>query len=672
MNRLGKEKSPYLLQHATNPVDWYAWGEEAFQKASAEDKPVFLSIGYSTCHWCHVMAHESFEDTQVADVLNQNFVSVKVDREERPDVDAVYMQVCQALTGGGGWPLTILMTPEQKPFWAGTYLPKKAAYGRMGLLELLTAVKERWGSRREGLLAAGEDITALLREQEGQGMQDTQMEKAMLHRTAEALKRAFDPQWGGFGHAPKFPTPHQIMFLLQYSLLEQDQTARYMAEHTLTQMYRGGIFDHLGGGFSRYSTDEKWLVPHFEKMLYDNALLVLTYLEAYHITRRPLYRTVAERTIHYVLRELTDPQGGFFCAQDADSDGVEGKFYAFSPEEIDQVLGKVEGAVFRQWFGVTEGGNFEGKNILNLLNNPEYESDVSGIRAMTEKLYDYRLKRTSLHKDDKVLTSWNALMIAALARAGWLLERPAYLEAAKKAQAFLRDNMTDESGGLRLRWREGETAHHGQLDDYAFYAFSLQELYRATFEVDYLTEAIRITEKMLEGFWDETPGGFALYSREGEQLIHRPKETFDGAIPSGNAVAAVVLVRLAAWTGELRWQQLSHRQLCFLAERIQHEPWGHSVALLAAARALYPTRELICTTALAEVPAELLSLLRQKSYSNLTLLVKTRENHHVLARVAPFTEGYPVPAEGTLYYLCQNGACAAPVDSLRSLMDQLS
>ncbi len=672
MNRLGKEKSPYLLQHAGNPVDWYPWGGEAFQKASEEDKPVFLSIGYSTCHWCHVMAHESFEDPGVAAVLNRDFVSVKVDREERPDIDAVYMQVCQTLTGGGGWPLTVLLTPEQKPFWAGTYLPREAAYGRMGLLELLAAVKAQWDSGREALLEAGESITALLRQREVRAPQEAQPDKALLHRAARALQQLFDPRWGGFGPAPKFPTPHQLLFLLQYSLLEQDQTALHMAEHTLRQMYRGGIFDHLGGGFSRYATDVRWLVPHFEKMLYDNALLALAYLEAYQITRRPLYRTVAERTLSYVLRELTHPQGGFGCGQDADSDGVEGKFYVFTRAEINAVLGAADGSLFSQWFGVTDQGNFEGKNILNLLANPQYEAPDVGIRDMAEKLCTYRLGRTGLHKDDKVLTSWNALMIAALARAGWLLERQDYLEAAKKAQAFLRDTMTDGRGGLKLRWREGETAHSGQLDDYAFYAFALQELYRATYEAAYLAEAVRIAEEMTARFGEEDRGGFFLYDKEGEQLIHRPKETFDGALPSGNAVAAVVLVRLAAWTGAVRWQQLSRRQLSFLAEVMQREPLGHSMALLALSHVLYPARELICATAEAEAPPELFSLLRQKPYPHLTLLVKTRDSRDTLARIAPFTESYPIPDTGTLYYLCQNGACALPADSLQALMAQLS
>ena len=618
------------------------------------------------------MAHESFEDAQVAEVLNRDFVSIKVDREERPDVDAVYMQVCQALTGSGGWPLTVLMTPEQKPFWAGTYLPREAAYGRMGLLELLAAVKARWDTGREALLEAGESITDLLRQREEALTGETQPEKAMLHRAAEALQRAFDPRWGGFGPAPKFPMPHQIMFLLQYSLLEGDHTALHMAEYTLRQMYRGGIFDHLGGGFSRYATDVRWLAPHFEKMLYDNALLALAYLEAYQITRRPLYRTVAERSLAYVLRELTHPEGGFGCGQDADSDGVEGKFYVFTPAEIDAVLGAPDGAIFKQWFGVTESGNFERKNILNLLDNPQYEAENAGIRAMAEKLYAYRLTRTALHKDDKVLTSWNALMIAALARAGWLLERPEYLEAAQKAQAFIQENMTNGDGGLWLRWREGETAHAGQLDDYAFYAFALQELYHATFETAYLAEAVRIAEEMLVRFWDEDRGGLFLYAKEGEQLIYRPKETFDGALPSGNAVAAAVLVRLAELTGEVRWRQLSHRQLCFLAEQIQQVPLGHSMALLAAAQVLYPARELICATAEPQAPPELISLLRQKPYPNLTLLVKTRENREALARIAPFTESYPIPEEGTLYYLCQNGACALPADCLRALMAQLS
>lgn len=670
-NHLVNEKSPYLLQHMYNPVDWYPWGPEAFTKAKAEDKPVFLSIGYSTCHWCHVMAHESFEDSDVAAFLNSDYICIKVDREERPDIDAVYMTVCQMFTGSGGWPLTIIMTPQQKPFWAGTYLPKITAYGRMGLIELLTTVTQLWGTKRDTLLSKGEQVTSLLEKQQKTHRKTSEPEKALLTKAAGQFKDMYDSQWGGFGGAPKFPTPHNLLFLLRYSLLENDTSALQMVKHTLTQMFCGGIFDHLGGGFSRYSTDEKWLVPHFEKMLYDNALLTLACLEAYHITHDTFFQTIAERTLDYVLRELCDENGGFYCGQDADSDGVEGKYYVFTKQEIYDVLGEKDGAVFCDWFGVTEHGNFEGKNILNLLDNSQYTETEPNIKDFSHKLYTYRKNRTLLHKDDKVLTSWNALMIAALAKAGWLLDKPVYIQSAKKAQHFLQENLMEESGEMKLRWREGETAHAGQLDDYAFYAFALLELYKSTYEIEYLQQAVNASERIISDFWDQEQGGFFLYSKNSEQLISRPKETYDGAIPSGNSVAAVVLEHLSKLTGDTKWQQISYRQLAFLAGAVQDYPAGHSMALLAVSQAVYPSRELICATAEKAIPGELLDYLTKNVLPNLTVLIKTYENQSKLEKIVPFTASYPVPENGTVYYLCQGGTCLAPIYNISLLFDQL-
>lgn len=670
-NRLANEKSPYLLQHVYNPVNWYPWGAEAFEKARLEDKPVFLSIGYSTCHWCHVMAHESFEDSEVADLLNSNYICIKVDREERPDIDAVYMTVCQMFTGSGGWPLTIIMTPEQKPFWSGTYLSKVTAYGRMGLMELLATVTQLWGADRDALLSKGEQITSLLKKQEEIHRKTAEPEKKLLTKAAGQFKDMYDTQWGGFGGAPKFPTPHNLLFLLRYSLLEKDTSALQMVKHTLTQMYRGGIFDHLGGGFSRYSTDEKWLVPHFEKMLYDNALLTLAYLEAYHITNDAFFQMIAERTLDYVLHELCDENGGFYCGQDADSDGVEGKYYVFTMQEVFDVLGEHEGAVFCDWFGVTEHGNFEGKNILNLLDNSQYTETEPNIKNSAHKLYTYRQNRTRLHKDDKVLTSWNALMITALAKAGWLLDKPVYIQSAKKAQRFLQENLMEENGEMKLRWREGETAHAGQLDDYAFYAFALLELYKSTYEIEYLQQAVNISERILSDFWDQEQGGFFLYSKDSEQLISRPKETYDGALPSGNSVAAVVLEHLSKLTGDAKWQQISYRQLCFLAGAIHDYPAGHSMALLAVSQAIYPSRELVCATSEKNIPEELLNYLTKNPLPNLTVLVKTQENQGELEKTVPFTASYPVPENKTVYYLCQGGTCLAPIYNISLLFDQL-
>ena len=413
-NQLLHEKSPYLIQHAENPVDWRPWGAAAFAAARREGKPVFLSVGYSTCHWCHVMAHESFEDPAVAEVLNRDFIAVKVDREERPDVDAAYMAACVAMNGSGGWPLTVLLTPEQKPFWAGTYLPKGQ------LLALLDRAAALWREDRAGLAAAGEELAAYLRKEEAPRAGEPS--KALLERAAKLLAENFDPRWGGFGPAPKFPMPHNLLFLLGYGEKTGRAEDTGMAERTLEAMYRGGLFDHVGGGFARYSTDGKWLVPHFEKMLYDNALLALAYAEAHARTGRALYARVARRTLDYVLRELRGPEGGFCCGQDADSEGVEGKFYVFASGELDAVLGRADGGAFRRWYGVTEAGNFEGKNVLNLLGNPDWEREPEGMEALREKVGAYRLGRAALHRDDKVLTAWNGLMLAALSRAGRALD----------------------------------------------------------------------------------------------------------------------------------------------------------------------------------------------------------------------------------------------------------
>ncbi len=615
------------------------------------------------------MARESFEDEEVAAALNRDFISVKVDREERPDVDAVYMAVCQALTGSGGWPLTVLMTPDQKPFWAGTYLPKTGGYGRIGLLELLDAVKTQWAESREKLRAAGEEIAAFIQPEAAPHKGEPGRE--LVQKGARLLKSSYDARFGGFGGAPKFPMPHNLLFLLRYALLEKDADSREMAEHTLSRMYRGGLFDHIGGGFSRYSTDQKWLAPHFEKMLYDNALLSYAYLEAHQITHRPLYAAVARRTLDYVLRELTHEEGGFFCGQDADSEGVEGKYYVFTPEEIKTVLGEEDGETFCRRFGVTPLGNFEGKNIPNLIDNPDYEEAPPGMEAIQKRLYDYRLTRTRLHKDDKVLTSWNSLMIAALAKAGRLLNEPRYLTAAEKARRFLEQNLTDAHGRLFLRWREGDAAHAGQLDDYAFYAFSLLELYRATFEISYLEKALLTARQMLELFFDREAGGFYLYAKDGEQLIARPKETYDGALPSGNSVAALVLTELYQLTGEEEWNEAGKKQADFLSAAMEGYPAGHSMALLAFLKMLYLSEELLCALGGEKIPEELAAFLRETPLPNLTALVKTKENEAALAALSPFTAPYPLPRQGETYYLCQNGACSAPVKTLLELKAQI-
>lgn len=662
-NKLTNEKSPYLLQHAENPVDWRPWGPAAFEEARAQDKPVFLSIGYSTCHWCHVMAHESFEDLEAAQAINQSFIPIKVDREERPDVDAVYMAACVAMSGSGGWPLTALLTADQKPFWVGTYLPKRQ------LLSLLEQASQLWQGDREKVLETGEQLTAHLQRPE-QGRPGAPS-RALVRQGVAHFGDSFDAAWGGFGRAPKFPTPHHLLFLLRDAQLTGDAHAREMAEKTLESMYRGGLFDHVGGGFSRYSTDERWLVPHFEKMLYDNALLVLAYAEGYRCTRRPVFEAVVRRTLDYVLAELLSPEGGFYCGQDADSDGVEGKYYVWTPDELHQVLPAGEADAFCARFGVTRTGNFEGKSIPNLLDSPAWEEEPAGMEGIRQRLYEHRRGRTALHKDDKVLTAWNGLMLAALAQAGLAVGEPRYLEAAKGAADFVRRALTDGDGRLLARWREGEAAHPGKLDDYAYYAWGLLELYGATFMTEYLAEAARLAGLMLDQFFDGERGGFFPYAAEGEQLISRTKEVYDGAMPSGNSVAALVLSRLARLTGEERWRAAAELQLGYLAGAIQEYPMGHSFALVVCLEELWPSAELVCAASADGVPQELMDLLRQRAEPNLTVLLKTPQSAADLARTAPFTEPYPCPAAGARYYLCRNGACAQPVETIAQLTGQL-
>ena len=661
-NRLKQEKSPYLMQHGENPVDWYPWREEAFQKAAREDKPVFLSIGYSTCHWCHVMAHESFEDSEVANLLNREFISIKVDREERPDIDAVYMSVCQAMTGSGGWPLTIFMTPEQKPFFAGTYFPKYSGYGRYGLMDLLDRVAYLWKNNREELLRAGNQITAAInQEQAGNGQKP---DRLLVERAYGQLAQRFDHKWGGFGGAPKFPTPHNLLFLMRYADVTQESNAMKMAEVTLEDMARGGIFDHIGGGFSRYSTDEMWLVPHFEKMLYDNALLLIAYTKAYQHTKRECFVDTAHRTARYLLRELTSEEGGCYCGQDADSDGVEGKYYVFTPEEVKAVLGEDNGEEFCRLYDITDSGNFEGKGIPNRIHSSEDGWDRGDPRL--RKLYDYRLSRTKLHKDDKILLSWNAWAMIALARAGQIFGEPSYLNTAIRIHEFIERNMLTGNDRLYLRYRDGDAAYVGQLEDYAVYALALLELYRATFDVKYLQAAVHRAKQMVELFEDKKKVGYYMTAFDGEQLIARPKETYDGVMPSGNSVAAMVLQTLSSLTGELEWQSAADRQLSFLAGEIGEYPSASCFGVLALMGALYPHRELVCATS-DGLPDELKNYLKSHPADDLHVLLKTKENAETLAECAPFTKDYPIPEQGSMYYLCENGACKAPVPELSQL-----
>ncbi len=680
-NHLINEKSPYLLSHAHNPVDWYPWGPEAFERAKRENKPVFLSIGYSTCHWCHVMERESFENEGAAALLNENFVSIKVDREERPDVDSVYMAVCQAVNHSGGWPLTIVMTPEQQPFFAATYLPRESRGKMPGLMQILRQLADLWHREPEKLREAGASVCGHL-EAGGEAAADAWPAQALLHQAAGDLLRSFDKEYGGFGQAPKFPVAHDLLFLLRYSKLHDNKTVEYVAAQTLFCMMRGGIFDHIGGGFSRYSTDRQWLIPHFEKMLYDNALLAYAYLECWEQTGAPWCLWTAERIFIYVFRELTGEEGGFFCGQDADSEGVEGRYYGLSPEEVCGVLGRQRGEAFCTRYGITEEGNFEGMAIPHLLGEEKPWIPDPETAADRERLYGYRKDRYPLHKDDKVLTSWNSLMAAACvkgARAALRQEdaHPVFrqcLSMAEDSLAFVRRSLTDGEGRLMVRYRDGEAGHRGHLDDYAFYAYALLEMYQIGSRLSYLEEAVSVAEMMVEYFFDRENGGFYLYASDGEQLISRPKDVWDGAMPSGNSVAAHVLCRLAALTAQPEWIERRDRQLSFLADQVKSYPAGYCFSLLAMTEVLYPARELVCVLPKGHDMTELQRRLAALPDQGLHILVKTPENAGCLARLAPFTEEHPLSDTAT-YYLCEGGSCRQPTEDMdeviRACMDTL-
>ena len=656
MNALQYESSPYLLQHAANPVDWRPWGEAAFAAAQRDNKPIFLSIGYSTCHWCHVMAHECFEDTDVAALLNREYISVKVDREERPDVDAVYMAAAVAMNGSGGWPLTVLLTPDKKPFYTASYLPREQ------LMHLLEQIAALWRSDPGKILTVGELITEQLAQEDVPEAREPG--RSLVCEGFAQLKRSYDPVWGGFSRAPKFPTPQHLLFLARFAALTGDASAREMVVSTLEHMVRGGIYDQIGGGFCRYSTDVQWLAPHFEKMLYDNALLLLCCAEADALVSRPFLRRAASETFAYVLRELSDEAGGFYCGQDADSNGEEGKYYLFSPAEVATVLG-ADAESFCRSFGITQSGNFHGASIPNRIDAVYWETDPPRTEKQKKTLLDYRRSRTPIHTDDKVLTGWNGLMIAALSRYGFLMNDTAAVERAEKAAAFLLREMTDSEGRLLARWRAGRAGIRAKLDDHAFLSWGLLELYAATLDTSWLESALWVAQALLEGFFNEEEGGFYPYASDDETLLLRSRDAYDGAYPSGNAVAALVLTRLDRLTGEERWRAAAKKQLRYLTGAAEKYPMGYSFSLLAMSESLWPTSELIC--AAPAVPAGLWEYLRSHPDANRTVLVKTPDNADELARLSPFTAEYPIPESGERYYLCHDRVCQRPVDSLEAL-----
>jgi uncharacterized protein len=601
-NRLLLEKSPYLLQHAHNPVSWYPWGEEAFVAAREEDKPVFLSVGYSTCHWCHVMAHESFEDQRVAELLNQGFICIKVDREERPDIDQLYMSVAQGMTGRGGWPLTIIMTPEKKPFFAATYIPKNSRFGQTGMMELLPKILELWINNREELLGSADKMLDYLTKAQMSEAHAKELDESFLNRGYQALASFYDAGNGGFGSSPKFPTPHHLLFLLRYWRRMGSDQALEMVEATLQAMRLGGIYDQIGFGFHRYSTDAEWFIPHFEKMLYDQALLTMAYIECYQATGKYEYAKTAEEILEYVLRDMTSPEGGFFSAEDADSEGEEGKFYLWTSEELENTLEKEELKLLVRLFDIHKDGNFEkGRNILRqrstssdaamVLKIPENDL-IERLDKIRQKLFAKRSNRIRPLRDDKILTDWNGLMIAAMAKAAQALGEPKYAAAAKEAADFLLKRMQTPEGRLMHRFRI-EAGIQANLDDYAFLIFGLIDLYETVFEVRYLKAALDLCQVMLEHFWDKNGGGLFFTPDDGETLLVRHKEFYDGAVPSGNSVSMLNLLRLSHYTEDVGLEETALK-LARAFSRVAGEGsrlMGYTMLLCALDYVLGPSSE---------------------------------------------------------------------------------
>lgn len=651
-NSLINEKSPYLLEHAENPVDWYPWGEAAFAKARAENKPIFLSIGYSTCHWCHVMAAESFEDEAVAALLNAHYVSVKVDREERPDIDSVYMEVCTSLTGSGGWPLTIIMTPEQKPFFAATYIPRESSRSRMGLKDILRVLAEKWNSDSESLIKSGEDIARHVSAEKR--WDSAAIDSDFLREAYEQLSAAYDKEYGGFGTAPKFPSPQNLIFLMRYAALSGEKRARELADGSLKAMYRGGIFDHIGGGFARYSTDREWLAPHFEKTLYDNALLAYAYTEAYESGRFALWRFVAESTLDYCMRELQSAGGGYFSGQDADSEGVEGAYYLLTRQDVEAALGEKDAKHFCECYDITPEGNFKDKSIPNLIINQRWNLLPEGYDDLREKLRLWRAERMELKTDDKILTGWNGLMLMALAKAAAVFEDKRYLAAAEELAEFMENSLWSE-GRLQARLCKAELRFEARLEDYAFCALGLLELYRAGYQPRHILKAMELAEYICENFADGR-GGYYKNSAADEKLIFRPREIFDGALPSGNSAAAVLFDRLWRLCGDYLWRQRRDELLAYICGFSEKYPAGCPYALCAGLSGVYPTREILCVAPDEAVP-ELLKTISSRYSPELTVLLKSPRREEELAKAAAFSRDAHSNGGSAGFYICENGAC---------------
>lgn len=662
-NRLIEEKSPYLLQHAHNPVNWYPWGGEAFEKAKAENKPVLVSIGYSTCHWCHVMAHETFEDEEMAKMLNDRFVAIKVDREERPDIDAIYMKVCQALTGQGGWPLNVFLTPEQKPFYAGMYFPKESRFGMPGFIDVITQLFEQYTQNPEKITKIGKQITQTFQKED---REKQNLDEEILHQCYQQLKNSFDPEYGGFGGAPKFPAPHQLTFLLRYHHWTGNAEALEMVTKTLDAMAAGGIYDHIGYGFARYSVDEQWLVPHFEKMLYDQAMLAIAYIESYQVTGVGHYRTIAEEILTYVTREMQNSEGRFYCAEDADSEGEEGKFYLWNPEEVLDVLGDESGQMFCDVYDITRQGNFEGKNIPHLIGSNPSESDQQQLQQARKRLFEEREQRVHPHKDDKMLTSWNGLMIVAFAIAGRVFQNHSYTRTADDALQFIEKNLVKEDR-LMARYRDGEVKNKGFIDDYANLLWAYIEMYETTLDTGCLRKGIRLAGEMNDLFWDQENGGFYLYGEDGETLINRPKELYDAAAPSGNSVAALQLLRLSKLTGNIGYEKTVADMFAVFAEEARYYPSGYSYFLQSLMMTEMTSKEVVVLKN-GESSNQLIGTLQAAFLPDVTYLVATDVSD--LADVAPFAKDFKSEDETTVY-VCENFSCRRPTTDIEEVLRQL-
>jgi len=679
LNRLAGEKSPYLLQHASNPVDWRPWGDEAFETAARENKPVLLSIGYSACHWCHVMERESFEDEATARILNDNFVPVKVDREERPDIDAIYMAVCQLMTGGGGWPLTVVLTPDKKPFFAGTYFPPEDRHNLKAFKTVLNEISSVWNYRRNDIDSHADRVALALNEM-SKPAEKAALDAAVMDKAFRNLEAAFDEKHGGFGSAPKFPSPHNFTFLLRHWKNTGDEKALSMVERSLRGMAEGGINDHLGGGFHRYSVDREWLVPHFEKMLYDQALLARAYLEAFQATGNRFYADTARSILDYVLRDLTGDGGGFLSAEDADSDGSEGAFYVWKKSDIDRVLGD-DSSVFCGWHGVTEQGNFErGTNIIHAPNDREEflkARNISGAeldRIVADgkaKLLAERDRRARPLRDDKVIASWNGLMISSMAFGAQVLDEPKYALAAERAADFIAANMRAD-GKLHRRWREGEAAVPAFLDDYAFLVMGLVDLYEATFDPRRIEQASLLAVEMTDKFHDAENGGFRFSGDDNEKLIGEIRAAYDGAEPSGNSVAALALLKLSRFRMDMEMERTARGAIEAFSSRIARNPKAHTQMLAALDFMLATPMEIVIAGNTGDPVAEdMIRIARREFLPNKITLFYPADNPGGISQIIPITQFKEMKDGMTTAFVCRDFSCRFPTTDIYKYSDLL-